>query len=440
MHPYFYRDGRDFLVELCNSVQAFLESKDKFLVINMPPRHGKSYTAKNTTEWMFGRNPNLKVMTASYNERLSTNFAKQVRDTIDTEKVGNRLVYRDIFPKTKIKKGDAMSSMWALDGNNEKNYLATSPSGTCTGFGANVILIDDILKNAEESYNEVILEKCWDWFNNTLLQRLEGDDWKVILIMTRWAKDDLAGKILDNFDNVKLIKYKALQDDGTMLCKRILDKENYDIKTKEMNLDIVQANYQQEPIDVRGRLYGEFKEWDSLPKYNKVYNQTDTADTGRDYLCSINYIVYEKEAYILDVIYTDKPMEITEEETAKMLLDFEVNESIIESNNGGRGFARNVERILREKHGTNKTVIKAVPQTKNKESRILTSSGWVNNHIYMPQGWKFRYPEFYRAIFNYQKKAKNAHDDAPDVLASIYEKITGKFEPKILSKGDLGFY
>lgn len=440
MHPYFYRDGRDFLVELCDSIQVFLESKDKFLVINMPPRHGKSYTAKNTTEWMFGRNPQLKVMTASYNERLSTNFAKQVRDTIDTEKVGNQLVYRDIFPNTKIKKGDAMSSMWALDGNNEKNYLATSPSGTCTGFGANVILIDDILKNAEESYNEATLEKCWDWFNNTLLQRLEGDDWKVILIMTRWAKYDLAGKILDNFDNVKLIKYKALQDDGTMLCKRILDKENYDIKTKEMNLDIVQANYQQEPIDVGGRLYGEFKEWDSLPKYRKVYNQTDTADTGRDYLCSINYIVYDKEAYILDVLYTDKPMEITEVETAKMLSNSEVNEAIIESNNGGRGFARNVERILREKYDTNKTIIKAIPQTKNKESRILISSGWVNNHIYMPKGWKFRYPEFYRAIFNYQKKAKNAHDDAPDVLASIFEKITGKFEPKILSKGDLGFY
>jgi len=441
MHPYFYKDDRLYLKDLCYNIQSFLESDDeKFLVINMPPRHGKSYTATNTTAWLLGRNPKVKIMTASYNEILSTNFAKQVRDTIDATKTGKKIVYNDIFPNTTIKKGDSSASLWSLKGNTEKNYLATSPSGSATGYGCSTLLCDDLIKNPEEAYNERALEKHWEWFHSNMMQRLEGNNWKVIIVANRWATNDLAGKILENYKDVKKITYKAIQDDGSMLCSEILNRKNYDLITKEMNIDIREANYQQQPIDIKGRLYGEFKEWDSLPKYNKIYNQTDTADTGRDYLCSINYIVYEKEAYILDVLYTDDAMEITEEKTAKMLLDFEVNESIIESNNGGRGFARNVERILRDKHGTNRTIIKAVPQTTNKESRILNSSGWVNNHIYMPLGWKFRYPEFYRAIFNYQRKAKNAHDDAPDVLASIFEKITGKFEPKILSKGDLGFY
>jgi predicted phage terminase large subunit-like protein len=441
MHPNFYLEDRVFLKDLCDSIQDFLENSNfKFLVINLPPRHGKSYTAKNTTEWLFGHNPNIKVMTASYNETLSTTFARQVRDNIDSTKTGDNLVYSDIFPKTKIKKGDASASLWSLVGSNEKNYLATSPSGSSTGFGASILLCDDLIKNSEDAYNEIKLEKDYSWFANTMLQRLEGKNWKVIIIMTRWSNNDLAGKILENFENVKLIKYKALQDDGSMLCDEILDKKDYDLKTKEMNLDIVEANYQQEPIDIKGRLYEEFKEWEDLPKFAKIYNQTDTADTGKDYLCSINYVVYDNEAYILDVLYTDESMEITESKLADMLNGGGVNECFVESNNGGRGFARNVNKLLKEEYRTNKTVIKTEVQTKNKETRILTSSSWVTNHIYMPKGWKFRYPEFYKAIMSYQRKGKNAHDDAPDVLSTIAERITGRLTPKVLTKKYVGVY
>ena len=80
-----------------------IQKEKKFLVINLPPRHGKSFTSKNTVEWLFGENPKLRVMTGSYNETLSGQFAKQVRDTIQTIKVDDNLVYNDIFPNTKIK-------------------------------------------------------------------------------------------------------------------------------------------------------------------------------------------------------------------------------------------------------------------------------------------------------------------------------------------------
>ncbi len=73
----------------------------------------------------------------------------------------------------------------------------------------------------------------------------------------------------------------------------------------------------------------------------------DTADEGADYLCVIIYGVYNKEAYILDVYYTNLAMEITEPETAMRLYEHGVNVADIESNNGGRGFARSVDRILK---------------------------------------------------------------------------------------------
>lgn len=421
----FYVEDREYLEDLCNRLQGFMEQNEKrFMVVNMPPRHGKSFTAKNFTEWLFGKDPTRKVMTGSYNETLSSNFAKQVRDTIDEAATGTTVVYNEIFPFTKVKYGEASASIWALEGSSQKSYLATSPTGTATGFGANVILIDDIIKNAEEAYNEAVLDKHWDWFNNTMMQRTEGDDWKFIIIMTRWATNDLAGRVLEEFPDVEHITYKAVQDDGTMLSDSILNATDYELKTRNMNLDIVEANYNQQPIDVRGRLYGDFTMYDTLPEgEHKKWNYTDTADTGADFLCSVNYVVVDQEVYITNVVISDEAMETTEPQVADMLHEDGVNEAVIESNNGGRGFARNIERLMRERHNDTRSVIRAVVQTKNKEARILASSAWVNKHVQMPINWQFRFPEFYKQLSKYQRKGKNAHDDAPDVLASIYEAV-----------------
>ena len=417
--PTFYKEDRKFLKNECNKLQEFYESDKKILVINKPPRHGKSRTATLFTQWLLGKNNHLKVMTGSYNETLSGTFAKQVRDSIIEENG----IFNKVFPYTKIKKGEASMNKWALDCNEEANYLATSPTGTATGFGCNIMIIDDLIKTSEEAYNELHLEKLKDWFVNTMLQRTETG-FKIIIIMTRWADKDLAGYVLSEYENIEHITYKAVQDDGSMLCDEILTKEDYEYKTRDMNLDIISANYQQETIDIKGRLYESFKEWDNLPNYTIKHNYTDTADTGADFLCSIDYIEYQNEAYITDITFTDENMEITEEEVAKMLYEDNVNKSIIESNNGGRGFARNVIRILKEKFNSNKCIVEAVNQSKNKESRILTSSSWVNKHIYMPLGWKNRYPKFYKHVMEYMRKGKNNHDDGPDVLSAIYEQIT----------------
>lgn len=447
-YPAFYKVDRTYLKDMCDSIQAFVEQNEKrILVVNVPPRHGKSFTATGLAKWLLGKFPWKKLMTGSYNETLSGTFARQVRNTIDTRKSSrNNMVYRDIFPNTKVKKGEASAQIWALEGSEEKSYLATSPSGTATGFGANVLLIDDIIKNSEEAYNENVLNKHWDWFTNTMMSRLEGDDWKIILIMTRWAKGDLAGRVIEAFpDDVKTITYSAIQEDGSMLCEEVLNERDYKLKTKEMSEDIVQANYNQKPIDVKGRLYNDFKVWDTKPRDKDgveipvmTLNYTDTADTGKDNLCSINYFVHNKEAYVTEIVYTDEAMEITEPLVVDLLYTGSVNRSIIESNNGGRGFARNIERLMKSKYNDNATVITPLVQSKNKEARILASSAWVGEHVYMPHNWKNKFPAFTGEVLSYQRKGKNAHDDGVDVLASIYEQITGKLEITIQSKTGIG--
>ena len=417
--PDFYKESRPFLKDMCYQLQNFYFSDEKVLVINLPPRHGKSRTATQFVKWLFGQSIHNKVMTGSYNETLSTTFAKQVRDTIFEEKTEGILCYSDIFPNTKVKRGESSVNKWALEGSEQTNYLATSPGGTATGFGCNIMVIDDLIKNAEEAFNENMLNKQISWFTDTMLSRTENG-FKLIIIMTRWAKRDLAGYILENY-SCRHINYKAVQEDGSMLCDEILNRADYDFKTKSMSKEIVEANYQQEPIDIKGRLYTQFKTYTELPEnYKYILNYTDTADTGEDYLVSIDYLVVGEDYYIIDIICTKDSMEITEPMVAKMLTKDKVGCAIIESNNGGRSFARNVKtecKNLKNSH----TNIQWFHQSANKQARIFSNSASVMAHVFYPHNWIDKYPEFADMMIRYQKEGKNAHDDCPDAITGVYE-------------------
>ena len=441
--PDFYKYERQFLVDLCNDLQNFLTSEDEVLILNLPPRHGKSRTVGNLVEWLLGRDINAKIMTGSYNETLSTTFSKNVRNTIQEVKADkDKIVFSDIFPGVVIKQGDGAMNLWSLEGG-YNNYLATAPGGTATGFGCSLMIIDDLIKNAEEAYNANVLDKHWEWYSQTMLSRLE-EGGKIIIIMTRWVTGDLAGRAIEHYKaegkKIKHIKMKAVQDDkGTMLCDEILSYKSYLSKAKAMGPEIASANYQQEPIDIKGRLYSEFKTYVDLPKEKivKISAYCDTADTGDDFLCNIIYADCKDSAYILDVIYTKEAMEITEPLVSEAYKKFNVNVADIESNNGGRAFARNIERITRAK-GNYKTVVKWFHQSGNKIARILSNSAWVSNNIYMPIDWKNKWSEFAKDIISYQKEGKNKHDDAPDALTGVAEKTINRNEMRTIDRNILG--
>ena len=156
------------------------------------------------------------------------------------------------------------------------------------------------------------------------------------------------------------------------------------------------------------------------PLFKYILNYTDTADEGSDFLCSICYGMYESSYYILDVLYTKDAMEVTEPATARMLTENHVGCAIIESNNGGRGFARSVQRECKE-IGNSHTRIKWFHQSKNKTARILSNSTAVMDNLYFPVNWEDRWPEFARTLRRYQREGKNEHDDAPDALTGVYE-------------------
>ena len=423
--PKFYKRDRKYLLEVCNEFQSFLnDDEHDVLVLNMPPRHGKSLTLGKFVEWVLGNDHTKKIMTGSYNETLSTVFAKNVRDTIQENKADiTKVVYSDVFD-AKIKYGDAKMNLWSLeDGYN--NYLATSPTGTATGFGADIIIIDDVIKNAEEANNAMVLDKHCDWFVNTMLSRLESGG-KIIINMTRWHSEDLAGRALRELPKtgyrVKHINFRAHDEKtDTMLCEEVLSLMDYKRKVLTMGSDIASANYQQKPIDIKGRLYGELKTYNNRSEYRKIWHYCDTADTGKDYLCSIVWgETSEGFMDVLDVIYTQKPMEYTETAVADQLVNNKVNSSRIERNNGGRSFARSVKDKIQGKVSCS---VDDFYQGTNKESRIYSNSHWIEQYVRFPSDWRTRFPEYYQAMTTYQKTGKNKHDDAPDATTGIAETM-----------------
>ncbi|MEO1768280.1 hypothetical protein JZO67_000190 [Enterococcus sp. 665A] len=441
MYPEFFKDDRLYLKDLCNTLQDFYEDKidKKILVINMPPRHGKTFTARLFVLWVFGQNRRTKIITGSYNQILSSLFAQQTRDGIMVDNENIKAEYfKDIFPEVQIKHGDAAKGFWSLDGSEEKNYLATSPGGTSTGIGANYVIVDDIIKTAEEAYNERVLESHWEWYNNTLVQRMERPR-KQILIMTRWSSNDLAGKMLNKRkNNVHQICYKAVQDDGSMLCEEIMTHDEYLDVVQEMNLDIAEANYQQEPIDQKGRLYQSFRTYDLQSHYKKTWAYVDTADDGADYLCSIVWGECEDGACeVIDVIYTQKPMEFTEKAVANQFVNHRVNHARVESNNGGKGFARAVRARIKGKCAA---VVNWFHQSANKQSRIYSNSYWIEKNVKYPSDWAIRWPEYYEAMVTYQREGKNKHDDAPDATTGIAETMVGNKAVPIDTKNVIDTY
>lgn len=274
----------------------------------------------------------------------------------------------------------------------------------------------------------MVLEKHWDWFINTMLSRLETGG-KIIIIMTRWHSNDLAGRALKELPlsdyRIKHVNMPAYDEKtDTMLCEEILSKKEYQRKTKTMGADIAAANYQQTPIDIKGRLYQKFLTYDTLPdNIIKIWNYTDTADKGADYFASPVFVeTSDHQAYVIDVLYTKEPMEVTENAHASMIVRNKVNHVRIEGNNGGRGFRRNSERRTKDL-GYFGAYFEDFHQSDNKQSRILSNSAWVENNVYYPSDWATRWPEFYLAMVAYQREGKNAHDDAPDAITGIAETI-----------------
>ncbi len=182
------------------------------LMINMPPRHGKSELAsRRFPAWFLGRNPDKSVIAASYNSDLATDFGRQVRNIVACTG------YSKLF-ETRLAEDSRAANRWNTDDGG--TYVAAGVGTAITGRGADILLIDDPLKDREEADSELQRQKIWDWYTSTAYTRLAPNG-RIVVIQTRWHEDDLSGRLLEESkkggDAWDVLELPAINDDGEAL-------------------------------------------------------------------------------------------------------------------------------------------------------------------------------------------------------------------------------
>lgn len=260
------------LVYLRDQLDRLTRGEINKLMIFMPPRHGKSEQITiRYPAWFLERFPERKVIIGAYNQTLSNKFSRKTRK-ISAQRMALS-AERTAVEDWETEEGGGLR--------------AVGVGGGITGQGGDIIIIDDPVKSREEANSPAYREKVWDWYTDDLYTRLEPGG-ALILIMTRWHVDDLAGRILksedgENWTVVCLPAFAEVNDplgrkEGTALCPERFDEE----KLKKIKLVMgasFEALYQQRPVAAEGAIFK--REWwgyyKALPVMKRIIQSWDTA-------------------------------------------------------------------------------------------------------------------------------------------------------------------
>jgi predicted phage terminase large subunit-like protein len=183
--------SRNWSIEaVTHALQEVVRGETKRLIVNIPPRNLKSICASVALPaFLLGHNPTKKIICVSYSDDLAAKFSNDCRAVMRSE------WYQQTFPRTRIDKAKDTESEVRTT---ERGYrLSTSVGGTLTGRGGDVIIIDDPIK-PQDAQSKSVRDKCVQWYENTLLSRLDNKvDGAILLVMQRLHLDDLAGHLLE---------------------------------------------------------------------------------------------------------------------------------------------------------------------------------------------------------------------------------------------------
>lgn len=267
----------------------------RFLILTMPPRHGKSeLVSRRLPAWFAGRHPDQNIVVATYNDDFAADFGKEVRTIMQTPQ------YRQVFPGVALKRGGAASDRLQTVKGGQLSFVGRG--GSLTGRGAHLEIIDDLIKDDKEAQSQAIRDQAWNWFTKVAMTRRMGKK-LVVMTFTRWHSDDPIGRLTDP-DNpyynvnlakkIKIINLPAIADEddplgrkpGEALWPDGPDTFDLDFLEEQRSLDPLgfAALYQQRPSLLDGdlfrreniRFYGAGTP-NSLPENLRFYCSSDHA-------------------------------------------------------------------------------------------------------------------------------------------------------------------
>lgn len=286
---------------ICAALEEVEAGRIQRLIITMPPRHGKSELAsRRFPAWFLGKDPYRHMIFATYNDEFASDFGRHVRDTMKSD------VFKQAFPLCRLKAGSQASDRISTEEGGIAVFVGRG--GSLTGRGADLLVIDDPIKDREEADSKTLRDKMWGWFTDVAMTRLMTAGARVVIIMTRWHEDDLVGRLIDpknsyyvpeEAGNWKVLSLPAIAVNDDPMGRKFgepLWPERFDLdflnQAKRLNPKGFSALYQGSPSPDDGDYFK--REWlkfytpSELPRNLRFYVASDHAvstDQERDATC-----------------------------------------------------------------------------------------------------------------------------------------------------------
>ena len=412
---------RPFLKEIAQGFQKIEEKQINSLSVSMPPRAGKSFITTLFSAWVLGRNPTESIMRNTCTATLYLKFSYDVRNILKTDQ------FKAIFPEVGLSDDKANLQGWNTNQSKQVGYFGAGVGGTIIGFGATKLAItDDLYRGVEDALSDNTNEKILMWKEATHDSRLEKNCSKID-IGTRWSTNDVIGRNMDKERYDESIIVPALDENDESFCEDVMTTEQYHDIRSRINPDIWIAEYMQEPVDMKGRLFSELnkvskEEFEQIREKVEGYiGYIDVADQGKDFTAMAIGGIVGNEVYIVDYLFTRDNTDITLPLCAEKLKKWDVKYCRVESNSMGAMFSRQLDKIVN-------TRILQVHNTKNKITRIIMESAFILSQLNFVENNTQEFYQFVQNIESFSKEGKNKNDDAPDCIAGLSIFIRGLFQ------------
>lgn len=404
---------RHFLKRVADAFMRIESGKINSLSVSVPPRGGKSYITSLFCAWALGRNPTESVMRNTCTATLFQKFSYDVRQIVKSEK------FAMVFPEVELSTDKANLQGWNTNSSRQVGYFGAGVGGTIIGFGATMLAItDDLYRGIEDALSDVTNDRIIQWKEGTHDSRLERNC-KKIDIGTRWSTADVIGRNVQNGDYDESIIIPALDENEQSFCPDVMSTEQYHAIRKRINPEIWSAEYMQEPVDMKGRLFSNLR-FIEQSEYNLIRHKAsgsvayiDVSDAGKDFTAMAVATIIDKVVYISEYVFNKGNTDTTIPICVEKLNRLKVNFCRIESNSMGAMFGR----IVRDR--ARNTRVMMVHNSQNKMTRIIMqSSTIINSFIFVKQETN-EYHQFMANVLSFSKEGKNKNDDAPDCLSGL---------------------
>lgn len=468
----YYLPRRKQLINLgiIEALQRLIDDKIDILTLSMPPGTGKTTLAEMFLSGWIGWDPEACNLFSSHSGHVTRMVYDVICNIIGADLKRGQIAeyaWREIFPDVEIQDINAKEetiNLGKFKPFKSITFRAIGASQTGVTRADGLLYCDDLCSGIEEALSKVRLDKLWQKYNTDLKTRKKGGRYdkndtgpvrryrkvKELHIATRWSVWDVIGRLQKQYGDDPRCRFIAFPDINPETGKSNFDYL-YGVGFDEKYFEDIQNSldditykclYKNEPIEREGLLYDP----DLLRRFNRlppdkepdaVWAFLDPKGSGVDYNTLGVFVQYGNDYYLTDVVYRNIDPYLLDDLNADCLVRNNVQVCQIESNKEGVRTGDEIQRLVDEKKG--RCVIEKRYSTANKETRIIVSSKWVMQHVLFreaksadnPDGYmaNSEYGQFMAALTSYSQLAKNAHDDAPDMVSMLAIHESNEMSP-----------